>query len=93
MKVGIMQPYFMPYLGYFQLLNLVDRFVIYDNIEYTKKGWINRNRIILNGEISTISIPLKKGSDFLNINERYLAENWDREKIKLINPTKNNNIA
>ena len=75
----------MPYLGYFQLLNLVDRFVIYDNIEYTKKGWINRNRIILNGEISTISIPLKKGSDFLNINERYLAENWDREKIKLIN--------
>jgi hypothetical protein len=85
MKVGIMQPYFMPYLGYFQLLNLVDRFVIYDNIEYTKKGWINRNRIILNGEISTISIPLKKGSDFLNINERYLAENWDREKIKLIN--------
>ena len=85
MKVGIMQPYFMPYLGYFQLLNLVDRFVIYDNIEYTKKGWINRNRILLNGEISTISIPLKKGSDFLNINERYLAENWDREKIKLIN--------
>jgi len=85
MKVGIMQPYFMPYLGYFQLLNLVDRFVIYDNIEYTKKGWINRNRIILNGEISTISIPLKKGSDFLNINERYLAENWDKEKIKLIN--------
>ena len=85
MKVGIMQPYFMPYLGYFQLLNLVDRFVIYDNIQYTKKGWINRNRIILNGEISTISIPLKKGSDFLNINERYLAENWDREKIKLIN--------
>lgn len=75
----------MPYLGYFQLLNFVDRFVIYDNIEYTKKGWINRNRIILNGEISTISIPLKKGSDFLNINERYLAENWDREKIKLIN--------
>lgn len=85
MKVGIMQPYFMPYLGYFQLLNLVDRFVIYDNIQYTKKGWINRNRIMLNGEISTISIPLKKGSDFLNINERFLAENWDKEKIKLIN--------
>lgn len=80
-----MQPYFMPYLGYFQLLNLVDRFVIYDNIQYTKKGWINRNRIMLNGEISTISIPLKKGSDFLNINERFLAENWDKEKIKLIN--------
>ena len=85
MKVGIMQPYFMPYLGYFQLLNLVDRFVIYDNIQYTKKGWINRNRIMINGEINTISIPLKKGSDYLNINERYLAENWNKEKIKLIN--------
>lgn len=88
MKVGIMQPYFMPYLGYFQLLNLVDRFVIYDNIQYTKKGWINRNRIMLNGEISIISIPLKKGSDFLNINERHLAENWNKEKIKLINKLK-----
>lgn len=80
-----MQPYFFPYIGYFQLLNLVDKFVIYDNVQYTKKGWINRNRINLNGEIITISIPIKKGSDFLNINERYLAENWDKEKIKLIN--------
>jgi hypothetical protein len=85
MKVGIMQPYFMPYIGYFQLLNLVDKFIIYDNIQYTKKGWVNRNRILLNGEISSISIPLRKDSDYLNINERYLAENWEREKIKLIN--------
>lgn len=80
-----MQPYFMPYIGYFQLLNLVDKFIIYDNIQYTKKGWVNRNRILLNGEISSISIPLRKDSDYLNINERYLAENWEREKIKLIN--------
>ena len=55
-----MQPYFMPYLGYFQLLNLVDRFVIYDNIQYTKKGWINRNRILVNGSDSLFSLPIKR---------------------------------
>ena len=59
MKVGIMQPYFFPYIGYFQLMNTVDEFVIYDNIKYTKKGWINRNRILVNGKDSYITIPLK----------------------------------
>ncbi len=48
MKLGIMQPYFFPYIGYFQLMNAVDEFVVYDNIEFTKKGWINRNRITVN---------------------------------------------
>ena len=60
MKIAIMQPYFFPYIGYFQLMNAVDEFVIYDNIKYTKKGWINRNRILVNGKDSYISIPLKK---------------------------------
>ena len=46
-----MQPYFFPYIGYFQLINLVDEFIIYDNIEFTKKGWINRNRVLVNGEM------------------------------------------
>ena len=41
MKVAIMQPYFLPYIGYFQLISAVDLFVVYDNIKYTKKGWIN----------------------------------------------------
>ena len=44
-----MQPYFFPYIGYFQLIAAVDLFIIYDNIKYTKKGWVNRNRILLNG--------------------------------------------
>ena len=69
MKTAIMQPYFMPYIGYFQLINAVDKFVIYDNIKYTKKGWINRNRILVNGKDQYISLPLKKDSDYLNINE------------------------
>ena len=54
MKIAIMQPYFYPYIGYFQLINAVDEFVIYDNIQYTKKGWINRNRILVNGNAETI---------------------------------------
>ncbi len=50
MKLAIMQPYFLPFSGYFQLLQTVDRFVVYDNIKYTKKGWVNRNRFLRNGE-------------------------------------------
>ena len=60
MKIVIMQPYFFPYIGYFQLMNIADEFVIYDNIEFTKKGWINRNRILVNGKIITSLFQLKK---------------------------------
>jgi hypothetical protein len=84
MKVGIMQPYFLPYIGYFQLLNAVDIFVVYDNIEYTKKGWINRNRILVNGKDEYFTIPIKKDSDFLNINQRFLAETFEKDKIKIL---------
>jgi len=80
-----MQPYFLPYMGYFHLLNSVDEFVIYDNIQYTKKGWINRNRILVNGKDKLISLPLKKGSDYLNVIDRKLSDNWDGERSKLLN--------
>lgn len=85
MKVAIMQPYFFPYIGYFQLMNAVDEFVIYDNIEFSKKGWINRNRILVNGKDSYITIPLKMDSDFADIKDRYLAEIWLSEKKKMLN--------
>jgi NADPH-dependent 7-cyano-7-deazaguanine reductase QueF len=85
MKVAIMQPYFMPYIGYFQLIYAVDVFVIYNNIEYTKKGWINRNRILVNGQAEYISLPLKKDSDYLNIKDRYLSDDWHIERKKLLN--------
>ncbi len=88
MKVAIMQPYFFPYIGYFQLINTVDVFVIYDNIEYTKKGWINRNRILVNNKDCVFTLPLKKDSDFLNVNQRELSDNWNSDKIKLLNQIK-----
>ena len=85
MKIAIMQPYFLPYIGYFQLMNAVDEFVIYDNIEYTKKGWINRNRILVDGKDSYITIPLRKDSDYLDIKDRRLAEIWLSERSAMLN--------
>lgn len=77
MTLGIMQPYFLPYIGYWQLLAAVDRFVVYDNIQYTKKGWINRNRFLLNGGDAVFTVPVKKGSHLLNVADRTLADDFD----------------
>ncbi len=63
----------------------VDEFVIYDNIEFTKKGWINRNRILIDGKDTYITLPLKKASDYLDVKERYLAEIWPTERKKMLN--------
>jgi hypothetical protein len=71
---AIMQPYFLPYIGYWQLMYNVDCFVIHDDIKYTKKGWINRNRYLLNGQPQLFSIPLRKDSDNLLVCDRYLSE-------------------
>ena len=69
MKIGIMQPYFIPYIGYWQLINAVDKYVIYDDVNYIKRGWINRNRILVNGEPVFFNIPLLKASQNKLINE------------------------
>lgn len=82
-KVAIMQPYFLPYIGYFQLIDSVDQFIVYDNIKYTKKGWINRNRILRDGEAETLTIPLKGASDALDIRDRAVAADFPR--LKLLN--------
>jgi hypothetical protein len=85
--VAIMQPYFLPYMGYFQLIAAVDLFIVYDNIKYTKKGWINRNRLLQNDTDVMFSLPLKKDSDSLNVCERELAADFNRKK--LLNQFKN----
>lgn len=76
-----MQPYFLPYIGYFQLIAAVDLFIVYDNIKYTKKGWINRNRILHDGHDAMISLPLKRGADALHIRERELAADFDARRL------------
>jgi hypothetical protein len=80
-KLAIMQPYFFPYIGYFQLISAVDTFVIYDNIKYTKKGWINRNRILRDGKDIMFSLPLKKDSDYLDVCERELSKDFSQDKL------------
>lgn len=87
-KLAIMQPYLFPYIGYFQLINSVNEFVVYDNIQYTKKGWINRNRILVNNKDQLFTIPLQKDSDYLNIIDRKISGTWGDDRKKLINVLK-----
>lgn len=77
MDISIMQPYLFPYIGYYQMIKCSDIFVVADDVQYIKKGWINRNRILLNGEAEMITMPLKSASSFLNINERYFSNHPD----------------
>ena len=81
MRLSIMQPYFLPYLGYFQLIHASDLFLVYDNIKYTKKSWINRNRFMRNASDVVFSLPLRSASDYASIVERELAPNFDRKKL------------
>lgn len=60
--IGIMQPYFLPYIGYFQLLNAVDKFVVLDDVNYINRGWVNRNRLLLNCAPHTFTVPLRGAS-------------------------------
>jgi hypothetical protein len=81
-KTAIMQPYFLPYIGYWQLINSADQFVVYDNIKFTKKGWFNRNRILETNHDRLFTIPIKKASDYLPVNKRYLSDDSDKEILK-----------
>jgi len=69
MKMALMQPYLFPYLGYFQLMHAVDKFIFYDDVNFIKQGWINRNRILLNGKEHIFSVPIKQLSSYRKINE------------------------
>lgn len=73
MKIGIMQPYFIPYIGYFQLIKAVDKFVFYDDVNYIKGGWVNRNRILLNRKEYLLTVPLIDASSFSLISEVGIA--------------------
>ncbi|MCB2296297.1 WbqC family protein [Clostridium tagluense] len=84
MRVGIMQPYIFPYIGYFQMINTVDKYVIYDDVQFIKGGWINRNKVLINGKASMITLKTKKDDFKLNINEISLVDNYEYEKNKVL---------
>ena len=79
MKLGIMQPYFLPYIGYFQLIKAVDKYVIYDDVNFIKKGWINRNNFLFNGQSFMFTLTLLKASQNKLINEIFVLE--DQSKL------------
>ncbi|UOK43778.1 MULTISPECIES: WbqC family protein [Flavobacterium] len=75
MHLAIMQPYLFPYIGYFQLINAVDKFVMYDDVNFIKQGWINRNRVMVQGQPFMFTVPLINQSSFLKINEICINHN------------------
>ncbi len=81
-KIAIMQPYIFPYLGYFQLINSVDEFVFYDDVNFIKNGWINRNKILLRNEEFMLTIPCVKISSNKLINEVIIIE--DKEPLEKV---------
>lgn len=83
-KLAIMQPYFLPYTGYFQLLHAVDLFIYFDDVTYINKGWINRNRLLLNMSPWLFSVPLKNASQNILIKDLIVADNIDLWKEKFL---------
>ena len=86
MRLAIMQPYFLPYIGYFQLMSAVDKFVLLDDVNFITRGWINRNRIAVNGEPYWLTLPLAKASQNRLINEIELVDDplWKRKTLRTV---------
>jgi len=81
-----MQPYIFPYIGYFQLLHAVDKFIVYDDVTFIKQGWINRNNILLNGRPHMFTVPLVNASSNTRICDTQVSGkvNWDTKFLKTL---------
>jgi len=90
MKIAIMQPYFFPYIGYFQLINAVDIFVLYDDVNYIKKGWINRNRLSVSGKELLFTLPLKKAGQNKMIYSLEVSDDFELWKKKFLKTLQRN---
>lgn len=88
MKLVIMQPYLFPYIGYFQLMQAADKFVIYDDVNYIKGGWVNRNRILVNGQPFMFTLPLKNAGSNIKINAIEVGGNefikWREKFLRML---------
>jgi hypothetical protein len=87
MKLAIMQPYLFPYIGYFQLLNAVDKFIVYDDVNFIKRGWINRNRLLVDGQEYLFTVPLQKVSQnrLIKDTKHNIDEKWKNKFYSLLN--------
>ncbi|MBZ9652104.1 WbqC family protein [Psychroflexus montanilacus] len=83
-SMAVMQPYIFPYLGYFKLISCVDRFIFYDNVQYINRGFVHRNKILINGEPNYFNFQIEKSDQFKPINQVKL-KNFTKAKAKLLN--------
>ena len=86
MKIAIMQPYLLPYIGYWQLIKSVDKFIIFDDIAYINKGYINRNKILVKGKPYQFTLELVGASQNKLINEIQIGkiqQKFKNNRIKL----------
>ncbi|MGZ3688468.1 MAG: WbqC family protein [Bdellovibrionota bacterium] len=88
MRIAVMQPYFLPYLGYFALIGRVDTFVVFDHVQYIRRGWVNRNRLPSpdGKEWSYFGIPVRKCHQDTPINEVEISyeDDWQGKLRKTI---------
>jgi hypothetical protein len=86
MRLAVMQPYFLPYIGYFQLMAAVDKFVVLDDVNFINRGWINRNRILVGGKEAFATVPLSGASQNHKINEIAIAHDnpWQVKLLRTI---------
>ena len=74
-KVAILQSNYIPWKGYFDIINMVDEFILYDDMQYTRRDWRNRNKIMTKDGLLWLSIPVdSKGKFFQKINETKVAD-------------------
>jgi hypothetical protein len=87
MKIAVNQPYFFPYIGYYQLIKSVDKFILCDNVNFIKRGWVNRNRILVkNYGPAWITVPLREQSCHAKITDTKIDNrwNWKRKMFQTI---------
>jgi len=87
MKLAIMQPYFMPYIGYFQAISAVDKYILYSNLNFIKESWMNRNRLLMrDGTIVNVTVPLKSKSSYSMIYDVEIdnSKPWKEKFLKTV---------
>ena len=86
MKIAIMQPYLFPHIGYFQLIQSVDKFILLDDVNYIKGGWINRNYILIANNPGLFTLELRNSSSNKRINEIEvnISPKWKKKFLKTL---------